>query len=61
MRLSNQPNLFQHSDQAKAHAFRVAAETARRDPYWSPEDGERRAQAYEAQAREIEQRCGVRA
>lgn len=61
MKLAAQRNLFQHSDQAKAQAFRVAAETARRDPYWSPEDGERRAQAYEAQAREIERRCGVRA
>jgi hypothetical protein len=56
MKLAAQPNLFQHSDQAKAQAFRIAADTARRDPFWSPEEGERRAQAYEAQAREWDAR-----
>jgi hypothetical protein len=40
-----------------AESYRIAAETARRDPFWSPEDGERRAQAYEAKAREWEQRA----
>jgi hypothetical protein len=40
-----------------AESYRIAAETARRDPFWSPEEGERRAQAYEAQAREWEQRA----
>lgn len=57
MKLSAQPNLFQHSDQAKAQAFRLAAETARRDPHYTPDEGERRAQWYEAQAKQFEARA----
>lgn len=45
---------FRHGPDKMADSFRLAAETARRDPFWSPDDGEKRAQAYEAQAREWE-------
>jgi hypothetical protein len=57
MKLSAQPNLFQHSDQAKAQAYRVAAETARRDPHYTPDEGERRAQWYEREAERYEVRA----
>jgi hypothetical protein len=45
---------LRHGPEKMAESFRIAAETARRDPFWSPEEGERRARAYEAQAREWE-------
>lgn len=51
----NLPLLFaQHSPTAKAAALRVAAETARRDPYWTPEQGEQRAREYEREAERLE-------
>ena len=53
---NNQMDVFRHSDAALAAAYRCAAETARRDPHFSPEEGERRARAYEAEARKYEPR-----
>lgn len=44
----------QHSPTLKAAALRVAAETARRDPHWTPYEAERRAQAYEREAEKLE-------
>jgi hypothetical protein len=40
-----------------AESYRIAAETARCDPFYSPDEGERRARYYEAQAREWESRA----
>lgn len=44
----------QHSPTALARALRIAADTARRDPYWTPDDGEQRAQQYEREAERLE-------
>lgn len=51
---ARQLDVFRHSDPAMARAYREAAETARRDPYWTPEQGEARARYYEAEAERIE-------
>lgn len=37
-----------------AAEWRAAAETARIDPYWTPEQGEQRARYYEQKAKEAE-------
>lgn len=50
-----QRDLFRDSPRAMAHAFRVAAESARTNPYESPDDAERRAQHYLAEAQRLEQ------
>jgi hypothetical protein len=49
--------MAQHSPSALARAYRVAAETARKNPWWTPEDGERRAQQYEQEAEKLERRA----
>ena len=49
--------MAQHSPSALARAYRVAAETARMDPFWTPEDGERRARQYLAEAEKLERRA----
>lgn len=51
---TTQRDLFRHSPQAMARAFRVAAESARTNPFETPEQGERRARYYEAQAQQLE-------
>lgn len=46
----NQLDVFRHSDAGMAQAYRQAAEAARRNPWETPEDAEKRARHYEAQA-----------
>lgn len=48
-------DLFHHSPKALAQAHRIAADTARRNPYETPEQAERRAQHHEAEANRLEQ------
>ncbi|MFD0738270.1 hypothetical protein ACFQZQ_03065 [Lysobacter koreensis] len=57
MKSTNQPNLFQHSDAAKARAYRVAADTVRHDPHFSDDERERRAANYLAEAERYEARA----
>ena len=45
-----QLDLYRHSAPALARAYREAAETARKNPYETPEKSERRAKHYEAEA-----------
>lgn len=47
----NQLDVFRHSDAGMAQAYLHAAEAARRNPWECPEDAEKRARHYEAQAR----------
>lgn len=53
---TTQLDLYRHSDAALAASYRLAAETARRDPNFTTEEGERRARHYEAEARKYEPR-----
>lgn len=53
-RMSQQLDIFRDDRATKAREFRIAAETARRDPNWTPEQGERRARYYEAEAEKLE-------
>ena len=48
-----QPDLLRDSPAVRAQQWRTQAETARNDPYWRPEERERRAAYYEAQAQRI--------
>lgn len=50
-----QRDLFRDSPRAMAHHFRVAAETERRNPFFTPEQAERRANYYLAEAQRLEQ------
>jgi hypothetical protein len=50
-----QRDLFRDSPRAMAQAFRVAAESARINPFETPDQAERRAQHYEAEAQRLEQ------
>lgn len=43
-----------HSPSAQARAHRIAAEAARRNPYFTPEQGEERAKHYEREAERLE-------
>lgn len=52
--INPQTDLFHHAGAPLADAYRAAAETARRDPHFSPDEGEARARAYEAEAERIE-------
>ena len=45
--------IFRDSAKAQAEAYRVAAETARRNPFETPEAAERRARYYEQQAAQL--------
>lgn len=54
MKSTEQTELFRHSAPFLAKAYREAAAAARIDPHWSPDDGERRAQHYEAEAVKLE-------
>lgn len=51
---TNQLDIIRHSDQGLAEAFRVAADTARRNPFETPDAAEKRARLYEQQAAEHE-------
>ena len=52
-----QLDLYRHSATALARAHRIAAETARRNPYETPEQAERRAQHHEAEANRLERQA----
>lgn len=54
MKSEDQPDLFRNSPGALAKAYRVAADTARVDPHWTPQEGERRAREYENEAARLE-------
>ncbi len=54
---TNQLDLYTHSDQGIAEAYRVAADTARRNPFETPDRCEQRARLYEQQASEHEARA----
>lgn len=54
MKLSRQLDLVRNSDPEIARAYRVAADTARFDPFWSPEERAKRAAFYEAEAAKYE-------
>lgn len=47
---TNQLDLYRHGDSGLADAFRKAADTARRNPFETPDQCEARAQHYEQQA-----------
>lgn len=48
-----QPDLIRNSPPELARAFRVAADTARRDPHFAPDEAERRAAYYEREAERV--------
>ncbi|MFC0677504.1 hypothetical protein ACFFGH_06525 [Lysobacter korlensis] len=52
-----QPDLIRNSPPELAKAYRVAADTVRRDPHWAPSDAEKRARLYEREAERLEQRA----
>lgn len=52
-----QLDLYRHSPRFLAAAFREAARTERRNPYYAPDEAEKRARHYEAKAAELEQRA----
>lgn len=52
-----QPDLLRHAPPELAKAFRAAAESARTNPFETPEQCEARARYYEAEARALEQRA----
>lgn len=52
--VTKQLDVFRNSPAATARAYRECAETARRDPHWTPEQGEARARYYEQQAEKLE-------
>lgn len=56
MKSTDQFDLLRHSDAAKANAYRVAADTARVDPFWTEEERAKRAAYYEAEANRFDQR-----
>lgn len=51
---ATQLDLYRHSAMAMAAAHRLAAEAARRNPFESPDAGERRAQYHENEAARLE-------
>ncbi len=56
MRSDRQLDLYRHSPDARAEAYRAAAETARRNPFETPEAAEQRARFYEAEAARLQGR-----
>lgn len=56
MKATANRDLFRESDAARARAARIAADTARHDPYWTEAEREQRAAHYERLARELERR-----
>lgn len=53
--MTQQLDLYRHSPEAMAQACREAAASARVNPYEAPDDAERRARHYEAEARRYEE------
>lgn len=51
---NNQPDLLRNADAELAKAYRTAAETARIDPFWTPEDASKRAAYYTSMAEQYE-------
>jgi hypothetical protein len=49
-----QSDIFRDSPAARAQRFRIAAETERNNPYFTPDERERRAAYYEQQAEACE-------
>lgn len=56
MRSDKQLDLIRHSDEALIRANKLAAETARVDPFYTYEERERRANHYLAEAAKLEAR-----
>lgn len=54
---TTQLDLYRHSDDGLAEAFLAAADTARRNPFETPDECEQRARLYEQQAAEHEARA----
>lgn len=54
--MSQQFDLYRHSDAGMALAYRQAADAARRNPFETPSQAEKRAAYYERQAAECEAR-----
>lgn len=48
------PEQTKYSPSAQARAHRIAAEAARRNPWFTPEQGEERARHYEREAERLE-------
>lgn len=49
-----QLDVFRHSDAAQAAAYRLAAETARVDPFWTDDQRESRVRFYLSEAERLE-------
>ncbi|GAB3744896.1 hypothetical protein [Lysobacter olei] len=54
MKSTEQRDLLRESPKALAEAHREAARAARRNPYETPDDAERRARYYEREAERLE-------
>jgi hypothetical protein len=54
--MSAQLDLIRHSDAGLALAYRQAAEAARRNPFETPDQAEKRARHYDEQAQRYEGR-----
>ena len=52
-----QPDLIRNSPPELAKAYRLAADTVRRDPHWMPSEAEKRAAFYEREAERLEKRA----
>ncbi len=50
----HQLDIIHHSPSALARAYRIAAETEQRNPYFPPGERERRAAAHTAEAERLE-------
>lgn len=57
MKSTSQPDLLRYADAALAQAYRDAADTERRNPYYPPDEAEKRANYYLDQAQALEQRA----
>ena len=53
-----QPDLIRNSPPELSEAFREAARTERRNPYFAPDEAERRAAYYERQAERVLREAG---
>lgn len=58
MRSDVQPDLIRNSPPELARAYRVAADTERRNPYFAPDEAERRAAHYEREAERVLREAG---
>lgn len=57
--MSAQMDLYRDDPRAIARAHRLAADTARRNPFETPDAAEQRARYYEAQAEQIERQVAA--